>query len=368
MLLFFLACQEPKTEIKDTGEVVEPAAENIDTAETADTSETDDTQDEDTADTGEDTSEPITEGPVFSFVREEHVGGTNIWANVVTVGDEFLFSTMQGDRVAFRRYDAGLEILSDYIFISEVDDFPIGVEVADHGVILVDGSLFFAISGFGDRDLVLVKTDVDGNRQEFYAVQENIPDNPTNDMHLFSVNGDICLRWGASGFYKTFQCFSTALTPLFPAVEVELPEPISQLGASLQVGNSILSITGDGAQRNLIQSHYNLDYQPQEPFTDIILETEEDGWNWFSSGLAFHSTYRLWFIAYTTMASDGQADFDSVVEMAAFTEDFQLIDHRVLSEPSFTRPALTLIGDQLIVGYDNRTQVFLERWDIIPPE
>ena len=119
MLLLFLACQDPKTETKDTGEPVEPSTEVIDTAEPSETGETDETGDtsEDTetgeTDTEEDTSTPVTEGPVFSFVRKEHVGGTNIWSNLVTVGDDFLFSTMQGDRVAFRRYAQDLEILSE---------------------------------------------------------------------------------------------------------------------------------------------------------------------------------------------------------------------------------------------------------------
>lgn len=374
MLLFFLACQdakntgapaEPDTEIVDTA-AADDSPDTGDTSEDTDTSDTD-TTDTDTEDSGEDTATPVTEGPVFSFVRKEHVGGTNIWSNMVTVGNEFLFSTMQGDRVAFRRYDADLEILSEYAFVSAPDDFPAGVEVADHKVLFLDGSLFFAISGFGDRDLILVKTDLDGNRLGFYKVQENTPNNPANDMHLFQVENEVCLRWGDSGFYKTFQCFSSALEPSFPAVEVALPEPISQLGASTQFGDSILSITGDGAQRNLVVSHYALDYQPLDPFSEIILATDNDDWNWFPAGLAFHPQYRLWLIAYTTMPSAGQADFDSVVELAAFTDDFQLIDHQILSEPSFTRPNVTLIGDSLIVGYDNHTQVFLERWDILPP-
>jgi hypothetical protein len=150
-------------------------------------------------------------------------------------------------------------------------------------------------------------------------------------------------------------------------VEVELPEPISQLGASLQIGSSILSITGDGAQRNLIMSHYDLNYQPEEPFIELILESENDSWNWFSSGVAYHPQYHLWFIAYTTMPADGEANSDSVVELAAFTNDFQLLDHRILSGPSFTRPNLTILGDSLLLGYDNQAEVYLERWDILPP-
>jgi hypothetical protein len=274
---------------------------------------------------------------------------------------------MQMNRVAFRRYDPELEAISEYVAISEPDDFPPSLDVSDHKVVLHENNLFFAISGFGDRDMVLVKTDLDGNRLGFYRVQEDIPNVPTNDMHLFTVDGEICLRWGTSGFYKTFQCFLPDLTPAFPSVEVELPEPISQLGASLQIGSSILSITGDGAQRNLIMSHYDLNYQPEEPFIELILESENDSWNWFSSGVAYHPQYHLWFIAYTTMPADGEANSDSVVELAAFTNDFQLLDHRILSGPSFTRPNLTILGDSLLLGYDNQAEVYLERWDILPP-
>ena len=111
MLLFLLACQDPKTELKDTAElatdVIDTAEtddtdDTIETGETQETGETDDTsEDTETGDTepDEDTVTPITGGPVFTFVREEQVGGTNIWSKLVTIEDDFLFSTI-ADRVS----------------------------------------------------------------------------------------------------------------------------------------------------------------------------------------------------------------------------------------------------------------------------
>ena len=65
---------------------------------------------------------------------------------------------------------------------------------------------------------------------------------------------------------------------------------------------------------------------------------------------------------------DGQAaDFDSVVKLAAFDDNFQLLDLKTLSGPGYTRPNLVLVGDYLIASYDNTNLVWLEKWRIEAP-
>ena len=128
--------------------------------------------------------------------------------------------------------------------------------------------------------------------------------------------------------------------------------------------DQILSFTGDGPQRNLIISFYDLDWNPLSPFVETILTSENDQWNWFPSGVVYHDEYEMWFVAFTHMQSNGSANQDSIVVLAAFNSEFELLDRKELSDPGFTRPHLALIDDTLIVGYDNGNLVYLEKWSV----
>ena len=150
-------------------------------------------------------------------------------------------------------------------------------------------------------------------------------------------------------------------------VLISLPEPIPQLGYSLQVDNEIWSFTGDAPQRDLIISKHDLSWLPHtNDFSTIILESENDDWNWFPGGVAHHEEFELWFVAYTHMEANESANNDSIVHLAAFDENWNLLDDKILSEKGYTRPNLALIGDKLIVSYDNGNLVWLERWLIDP--
>jgi len=187
---------------------------------------------------------------------------------------------------------------------------------------------------------------------------------PCNDPHLLLIEGKVCVRWGTSGPNKSIQCFDEQLSPLEPAYEITLPEPLPQLGYSLQVGSEIWSFTGDAPQRDLIISRYDLNWNPLEPFVNVILESENSNWNWFPGGVAFHEELDMWFVAYTHMQDGQEANFDSIVKLAAFDREFNLLDSKTLSSKGYTRPNLALIDDQLIISYDNGNLVWLEKWSI----
>jgi hypothetical protein len=331
-------------------------------------SDTDTSQSTDTAgsDTATDTDIQQADGPILYFEDDHQVGGTNQWGNLWPLENGFLFSTMQNEQVAFRRYDLSLSPVDNLTLVTTLNDFPAGVQMSDHEMLRLNNALFFVASGFGDEDLIIIKTDLLGNRLDQYNIQEGLPI-ACNDPHLLIVNNQVCVRWGTSGVEKYIQCFDDTLrpSPSSPAL-INLPEPIPQLGFSLQVGNEIWSFTGDAPQRDLIISKYELSWLPKTDFSTIILPSENDNWNWFPGGVAHHEEMGLWFVAYTHMKDDEQANFDSVVHLAAFNENFELLDDKILSDKGYTRPNLALIGDKLIVSYDNGNLVWLERWLINP--
>ena len=66
------------------------------------------------------------------------------------------------------------------------------------------------------------------------------------------------------------------------------------------------------------------------------------------------------------MEDEQQANFDSVVKLAAFDGNFTLLDVKTLSGPGYTRPNLALINNEVVVSYDNGNLVWLEKWSIQP--
>lgn len=375
-LLSTLGCLSPDKDDQSPTDTVNDTGLELDTGDTASETDTDtqdtDTQDTDTQDTNPDTGTqdtgPIQEdGPVLFFEDEFQVGGTNMWSNLWPTNDGFYFSTMQNEQVAFREFNLDFQPTSDLKMVTELGDFPPGVVMSDHEFLRLNNALYFVASGFGDEDLIIIKTDLNGTRLGNYTIQEGLPI-ACNDPHLLLVDENICVRWGTSGPDKSIQCFDEGLTPLGSSFGITLPEPIPQLGYSMQVGSEIWSFTGDAPQRDLIISRYDLDWNPLTPFSNIILESENDDWNWFPGGVVHHEELGLWFVTYTYMEDGQEANFDSIVKLAAFDENFTLLDNKTLSGNGYTRPNLALIGDQLVVSYDNGNLVWLERWSIQAPQ
>ena len=345
-----------------TNDTIEDTGTIDDSGIIEDTSIPDDTNIDDTADTS--TQE---DGPILFFEDEFQVGGTQQWANLWPTSNGFLFSTMQNEQVAFRRYDLDFNPQNNLTLVTGLGDFPPGIQMADHEFLRMNNGLYFVASGFGDQDLIIVKTDLQGNRLAKLTIQESVAID-CNDPHLLIVNENVCVRWGTSGTQKYVQCFDEALRPVTTTpISITTPEPIPQLGFSMQVDNEIWSFTGDAPQRDLIISKYDTTWTPLSTFTEIILESENDNWNWFPGGVVHHEELDLWFVAFTHMEDGQAADFDSVVKLAAFDENFQLLDIKTLSGPGYTRPNLVLVGDYLIVSYDNTNLVWLEKWRIEAP-
>ncbi len=370
VLLSTLGCLSPEKDEQSPADSLTDTGFEVDTGDTAsdiDTSVETDTDTQDT-DTGVQDTGPIQEdGPVLFFEDEFQVGGTNMWSNLWPTNDGFYFSTMQNEQVAFREFNLDFQPTSDLKMVTELGDFPPGIVMSDHEFLRLNNALYFVASGFGDEDLIMIKTDLQGNRLGTHTLQEGLPI-ACNDPHLLLVDENICVRWGTSGPDKTIQCFDEQLTPLGSSFGITLPEPIPQLGYSMQVGSEIWSFTGDAPQRDLIISRYDLDWNPLTPFTTVILESENDDWNWFPGGVVHHEELGIWFVAYTFMEDGQEANFDSIVKLAAFDENFTLLDNKTLSGSGYTRPNLALVGDQLIVSYDNGNLVWLERWSIQAPQ
>ena len=79
---------------------------------------------------------------------------------------------MQNEQVAFRTFNMDLEPTSPLVLVTDTSDFPPGIQMSDHEMLRLNNALYFAASGFGDEDLIIIKTDLQGNRLEDYTIQD----------------------------------------------------------------------------------------------------------------------------------------------------------------------------------------------------
>ena len=314
-----------------------------------------------TEDSGDPPASPVT---ALSLVQERLVGGTSIWAYPIFSGEEMWLSTMQNGQVSIVPIDYGLEFIGTPIPISEQQDLRPNVTVADHAFTEWNGNFYFAVSGAGDEDLVLIQTDNKGLRLGSVILQRGF-DVPTNDPHIVHTADQVCVRWGISGPSKKVHCFDEQLNSTDGVQDIPSPVNVPQLGMTVWHDQEYWTFTGEETQRSLAYHRFTSDWVPIEPgFQNIIIPSENDEWNWFSSGVVYHEIRDIWVVAYTHMASTGNADTDATVRIALFDGMFNLLQMEEISGPGYTRPHIALQDDELLVAYDSANEVWLEHWQL----
>ncbi|MBM75711.1 MAG: hypothetical protein CMK59_09950 [Proteobacteria bacterium] len=385
MLVFFLACTQTNNThtVKPEGKTNtdEPAAEPSQPA-TEPTSEPSEPATEPsqpaTEPAGEPSSEENWQEELFVDETSSHlltqlnfldVPNASVWNFTAPANEGFYFTTHDQSGITLRILAEDLSELRPAVELTEIGDISAGETLADHALLRVNDRLFVAYSLAGDADLFLFSTDLDGIRENWTAVQvDGAPDLRTNDPQLFHQVYDgedwICLRWGRSGPEKQTQCYDELLNPLYETPLIVTSEPTSQLGMMLQNEDEMWYFAGDAPQRSLIYARYDLDWTPLSPFETVILATENNEWNWASTGVTPIPELNMWAIAYTHMPENG-SDMDARARLALFDSEFNMLNlHKISGQGTF-RPHLLYVGNSLIVSYD-AGPVMVEQWEITP--
>ena len=105
----------------------------------------------------------------------------------------------------------------------------------------------------------------------------------------------------------------------------------------------------------------DLDWNSLSPFEEIILPSENDEWNWASTGVAQMDS-GLWVVAYTHMPSTGQ-DFDARGRMALFDSNFELLHLYKTAGQATYRPHVLTEENLIILSYD-AGPVMAEVWEV----
>ena len=291
----------------------------------------------------------------------------NIWNGFASLSGRFAFTTMSQGSLTLRHYDANFNRLHSPTVIASLDDLMGFGIIADHAVTQVGEDIYVAFSDSGADDLYLLKTDAYGEREAFVALEvDGI--HRTNDMHIVSDGQQICVRYGRDGAEKTVQCRTLDLeietlntivpTPVFTG---NLGTTVFHDGGFCSFGGALLPSGDVGLE--LMMMRYSTNWAVLEPFEVPVAPSQNGEWRWASSGAAWIEEHGIWAIAYTTMPSDGQADFDSRGILALYTRDFQLINQVGFGGQAVHRPHLLWRSPHLFLGYD-AGPVTLRRYQI----
>jgi hypothetical protein len=278
----------------------------------------------------------------------------------------FFFTTMFSKKLTLRAYDFDFNLIQEPTMIATVDDLQIKHHfIADHATLYHNDTLYYTISANNDWNLILISSDLEGNRLGQMLIQEDHI-KKANDPQLFSFGDNICVRWGESGYEKAYRCFDTDLNPLHEIQIQTTSVPTSQLGSTVWTGEKFIVFSGDDTQTDMIISQFDEEWNELEPFQQIIIPSQYDEWNWASTGVAWIPEYELWAVAYTNMPSDG-GGMDGRGRIALFDKDFTLLSIKFVHQQDKGTFRTHLIWHEhtLIVSYD-AGPVIIERWDILP--
>lgn len=383
MLFLLLACTDPESivfdfESKDSDEeAVEPANEpEAAQPEQSPTSEPESTTPEPEEEPEEEEEEPqvpqtgeyLSDTATHHLVLEDRhdASQANLWNYPAPSDNGFFFTTMFSGFLTLREYDFDFNVLLEPVDVAEDEDLDVQHHfIADHATLRHQDLLYYTVSTNNDWNLIIVSSDFEGTRQA-HAIVQNSPVLKVNDPQIYSVDENVCVRWGQAGYEKAYRCYDADLNPLHEIQTVITTVPTSQLGSTVWTGEEFLVFSGDAPQEDLIVSRYDEDWNELDPFQYILIPSEYGEWNWASTGVAWIPEHELWAIAYTNMPEDG-GSFDGRGRIALFNSNFELQTIRFTQQQDKAtfRTHLIWNDNRLIVTYD-AGPVVMERWSIEP--
>ena len=172
------------------------------------------------------------------------------------------------------------------------------------------------------------------------------------------------LIWGPPGRSRQLLQFDHDLELLDAAQTISTKNLVDQLGTTVSVDSGYWTFTGDSTNRQVALTRRDKDWQEVGSSTAVVPSEGGNSWNWFPSGVAHHTDSDTWFIAYTHMNDEDEADEDASIRLAVLDGDLVLQEtFDVTANEGFTRPHLALYNDTLFLTYDGG-RVYIERFEI----
>ena len=285
-----------------------------------------------------------------------------IWNGLVPLDDEgFVFSTMalvepgEPMQLTIRHMNWDLTTRDidgqSFVAVTKQTDLPIADHITDHAIVRMNDSLYLAYTGNVQNYLQLVKTDLYGARESFVVLYDEAP-LPANDMMIVAADDQLCMRIGTDGANKFAVCLDPETLEIILENPIQTPVVTGNLGSAVYHNEEFKVFSGGFDQRDLTVTHYDSQWQPKDPFEQIIVSSENREWNWAASGSTYISDFDMWAVAYTNMPANGQADFDARGRLDLYDADWNLIDRSEFGEMATHRPHLLWKSPHLLLSYD----------------
>jgi hypothetical protein len=310
----------------------------------------------------------LVNGQVFTQIDSIQLNNANIWGVVFDEGDSLAITTTQSingtPHIYLRKVDfSDITQQSTLKQLTFDADFSNTTNLTDHKSLILNNEIFVAFSTIGDQDLFLLKTDINGNRIGNIITVVSGSTDPTNDMILTTDSTYIYVLHFSPPFHHHVYKFDTNLNPV-GSPSITTTNNHNNIGQALFLNNEFNMFTGGGfgANSGILLTKWDNNWSAIS--TAMILPPVNNEGNWFSTGAVFDNVNNRWYLAFSHLES-GQTLGQEHIDLAAFDNNFNLIERLHVTGQSYYRPHLALKNNMLSLSFDaSGAGVFLIKYQL----
>lgn len=309
-----------------------------------------------------------TYGQIFTLVDSVQLSNAKIWGVCSDDGDSLCVTTIYTPstkpHIFMRKVNySTISQESSLIQLTFDSDFVSITNLTDHKSIILNNEIYVAFSTQGDQDLYLFKTDINGNRIGSIITVASGSTDPTNDMILTTDGTYIdVLHFDPPNQHHVYK-YDTNLNPVGSSFSTTT-NGHNNIGNAIFQNNIFHMFTGStfGFNSNLTYTTWDNSWGAVN--TQNILSSIGGDGNFFSTGVIYDTINLRWYIAMNHIYN-GQSIGQEHIDLLAFDNSFNLLEHKHVSTTDYTRPHMVFKEGYLYLTYDRPTVgVYLHKYQI----
>lgn len=287
-----------------------------------------------------------------------------IWGVISDQGDSLCITTTFNPGIRPHIYLRKADYLNIHSQTNPVQltfdsDFTSINDLTDHKHIVLNNEIYVAFSTQGDQELMLFKTDINGNRIGNMVAVTLGPGDPTNDMILTTDSTYIfVLHFDPPGQHHVYK-YDTNLNLISSFSTTTNPH--NNIGGAIMVGGNFNMFTGStfGFNSNLTLTKWDASWSPIST-QNILSSTSGDG-NWFATGIAHDDYTACWMIGLSHIEPPSTINQEHI-DIALFDNNFNVIDRLHVTGDAYFRPHFVFKNGYLYMSYDGAGGVYLKQY------
>ncbi len=304
----------------------------------------------------------VSENITITLSQSVQIENADIWGGISYDGQYINVTTMMDRNIHLVKFNSSLQQVGSAVQLTTSSDLIDSKAITDHKHIYVNDTLYVAFSLVTDNDLLLFKTDKDGNRIGSIVTVFSAPSAPTNDMILTTDGTYIYVLHFYPNTQHMIHKFDLNLNRVGENTVTSNTLPHNNIGNVLYKDNIFYMFTGNSLSHssNVILTKWDSNWNPIGSSSQTLIATSDGDGNNFSDGVVYDSTNNVWIIGFHHFSASDTLD-NSHLDIATFDTNFNLLDrqHGALGN----RPHMLLLDGLLYMVYDNAA-VYLNKYSI----